>query len=364
MNTIRCRTRSLLAAVAVLVAPTAAGADSIVLNSTAVLDSHDTTVTLGEIAELTGPDAEALFAVVVRARAGSETCCEISIADVRKVLSTSGAHWGRINLNGRSTQVRWGGLEGAQPPTAMQAVTLGQRRPARSIQDRESKVPEVVAPTADEFLGENSIRGQLASFFTRQLDVDPHDLRMDIRGLENDMLTTARDGLRLVVQPQGNIDNEIVELVVRAYRGARVADSWTLRVGLAQRTQALVATRPIRLGGSLSDNEHIEAAERWLAPRVAAKVVDRSVFGACTAASRIPEGRVLLQDHLASPTVVHRGDQVKVRCLVGGLEVTIDAEARSPGAAGDMIELRKIGEREVFTAVVAGSGEAIVDLSR
>jgi hypothetical protein len=42
----------------------------------------------------------------------------------------------------------------------------------------------------------------------------------------------------------------------------------------------------------------------------------------------------------------------------------MQAEARTDGADGETIELRKVGEREVFTATVTGRAEAVIDLSR
>ncbi len=53
-----------------------------------------------------------------------------------------------------------------------------------------------------------------------------------------------------------------------------------------------------------------------------------------------------------------------VRCMVGGLVITLEAEARSDGAEGDVIELRKLGERDTFMGRAVGPGSATIDLSR
>ena len=60
--------------------------------------------------------------------------------------------------------------------------------------------------------------------------------------------------------------------------------------------------------------------------------------------------------------MIKRGDRVIVRCIVGGIVITLEAEARSDGAIGDDIELKKIGERESFIATVSGSRAAVLDL--
>jgi hypothetical protein len=53
-----------------------------------------------------------------------------------------------------------------------------------------------------------------------------------------------------------------------------------------------------------------------------------------------------------------------VRCLVGGVVISLEAEARTEGAKGDRIELRKLGERDTFMATATGPGAAVIDLSR
>lgn len=75
-------------------------------------------------------------------------------------------------------------------------------------------------------------------------------------------------------------------------------------------------------------------------------------------------GDVLRQKHIRRETLIRRGDLVIVRCLVGGIVISIHAEARADGAKGQTIEFRKLGERATFLAEVAGHAEAVVDLAR
>ena len=44
--------------------------------------------------------------------------------------------------------------------------------------------------------------------------------------------------------------------------------------------------------------------------------------------------------------------------------ITLQAEARTDGSAGDVIECRKRGERATFLATVSETGDAIIDLGR
>ena len=61
--------------------------------------------------------------------------------------------------------------------------------------------------------------------------------------------------------------------------------------------------------------------------------------------------------------LLDRGDQVVVRCLVGGAAISLKARAESAGGLGESIELRKGRERETFTAIVTGPGEALIDVT-
>ena len=82
-----------------------------------------------------------------------------------------------------------------------------------------------------------------------------------------------------------------------------------------------------------------------------------------TAASRLAPGNPIRSGTVAAPVVVKQGDDVFVRCLVGGLVISLKAEARADGAAGELVPMRKMNERSTFLARVTGPGEAVVDLS-
>ena len=63
-------------------------------------------------------------------------------------------------------------------------------------------------------------------------------------------------------------------------------------------------------------------------------------------------------------TVVRRGALMMVRCIVGAMELVIEAEARSEGAVGEPVELRKRGERDTFFATISAPNEAILDMRK
>ena len=75
-------------------------------------------------------------------------------------------------------------------------------------------------------------------------------------------------------------------------------------------------------------------------------------------------GDLINKKDVKSEILVNRGDRVIVRCVVGGVVISLEATARSNAAEGEKVELRKLGERDTFMATVTGPGAAIVDLSR
>jgi flagella basal body P-ring formation protein FlgA len=94
----------------------------------------------------------------------------------------------------------------------------------------------------------------------------------------------------------------------------------------------------------------------------ARQLAGAAALPATTAASSIAQGQILRRTDLCSPILVERGDIAMVRCVVGGLVISLKAEARADGARGQTIPFRKAREREDFLATVTGPAEAVVNL--
>jgi flagella basal body P-ring formation protein FlgA len=78
----------------------------------------------------------------------------------------------------------------------------------------------------------------------------------------------------------------------------------------------------------------------------------------------VKTGQPLKHKHVRRDVLISRGDRVIVRCLVGGVVISMEAEAKDDGAEGERIELRKLGERDTFFGTVTGRGAAIINMSR
>jgi flagella basal body P-ring formation protein FlgA len=72
----------------------------------------------------------------------------------------------------------------------------------------------------------------------------------------------------------------------------------------------------------------------------------------------VSPGRILLRTDLEAIPLVNPGDPVRLEVVDGDLAITLDAVARSGGAAGDKIRLEMPTSRKVIQGVVTGPGEA------
>jgi flagella basal body P-ring formation protein FlgA len=122
------------------------------------------------------------------------------------------------------------------------------------------------------------------------------------------------------------------------------------------------------LSRDLSRNETVVGADveqryQWMSPLQASLHCSAEHAIGRLAAKPLRAGTPLKTKHVRRETLVERGDRVNVRCLVGGVAIALQAEARSSGSEGDVIELRKPGERISFSATVVGRGEAVLNLN-
>lgn len=74
----------------------------------------------------------------------------------------------------------------------------------------------------------------------------------------------------------------------------------------------------------------------------------------------VAQGKVLVRTDLEAIPLVNAGDPVRLALVDGDLSITVDALARSSGAAGEKVRLEMPTTRRMVQAVVTGPGEARV----
>ena len=336
-----------------------AGADTITLKGSVRLPPGGSEVRLADIAELAGPDALRYADLVVGALTGGSDPLEIALTHVRQRLTEAGVHWGKVQLTGRRVIVRPPAPGASGPPMAMTPLAIDA---AGGSTPRAAALRRQTADAAT-LLDEGTVRGAVVRRIVKGLGVPAADLRLVFDAHDDELLATPLDGRRFEIQPLSSFTSDRLDLRIRTWSGGRVRDSRTVTVRPLVGVKAVILTREIARHQELLE-EDLTLQERWLTPSQADAVC--TLVGAVgrNAERRVKAGEVLKKSDLRREMIIERGDRVMVRCLVGGVVIALEAEARGDAAEGDQVELRKLGERETFMAVATGPGSAIVDLSR
>jgi flagella basal body P-ring formation protein FlgA len=332
--------------------------DEISLKGSVRLKDAAEAVRLADIAELTGPDAERFADTIIAEVPADTDALEITVRQVRRKLAEAGAHWGRIQLNGRTVIVRPAPPRSAAPPLTMTPVAVPPP------DEPERKGPPVPRhELAADLVELTTLRGTVARMFVDALGIPPQKLRLVFDDRSQALLDTDQDAMRFEIQPLGSPGADRVELAIRAWSEGLIEQRYSITVNPTIHTDVAVLRRDLARGEEIREDD-LEVEARWLAPSQAA-LMSNLVQGVGRVASmRLKAGDPLRTRHIKREHVIKRGDRVMVRCLVGGVVISLEAEARTEGAKGDRVELRKLGERDTFMATVTGPGAAVIDLSR
>lgn len=352
----------LIISVILIIAPAMAPAapargDSIHLLASIRLPAGAEAVRLADIAELEGAEAER-YADLVIAELNGEGVREISIRQVRQMLDEVGAHWGRINLNGRAVIIRPHRSPAASAPAAMNPVSLTTRR-GEAEGDRPADADDHPAAS---IINDATLRGAIARHVARGLEVDPQDLRLIFDLADGELLDRSDESCRFELKPESSLRSERITFTARLWSNHTVIQGTQIALRPMMRIRAAVLQRDLERDEMIDRGDFI-VAEQWLSPLQAALTCDPELVVGRLAERRLKAGDVLREKNVRRPTVIDRGDRVIVRCLVGGVVISLQAEACADGARGETIEFRKLGERDTFLATVTDGGEAVIDLS-
>jgi flagella basal body P-ring formation protein FlgA len=348
---------TLVTTIAMLLATATAHGDSITLRHSVRLHHHDAAITLGDIARLDGADARALADVVIATRQSTGEMVEIDLQQVRSALREAGANLARVDLSGRRVLVRPGSSAQTQAVQAMQSVSLDTHATTEPLAVEPDHYP------ASHLVNEPTVRGAVAQYITSNLRMNPEHVRLAFAETDGDILAQPLSDARFELQPVSSLASDRVRIVIRTWNEARMVDERTLTVRPTFHVPTATLKHQVPRG-ELITPDAITASAQWLPPSQAQLVMtDRDVLGK-RAARRLTEGTLLRSTDIERPIVVERGGRVTVRCLVGGVAISMTAEAREEGSVGDVITFRKLGEREEFAATITGPGEAVVDLRR
>lgn len=355
-------TATLLGAAIALCAD-AAFAGEINLRRAVRLADDAKTIRLKDIAEVKGDDAEPFADAVIRELDDRSKAVEITVRQVRQALSETDIHWGKVHLSGRSVVVRPPRDSAAEPPVAMQPISVsGQSDNSGSDGERPSRRDRTTLAASD-LAGQHTLAGEIARLVVEQLDRSPKNVRLVVNDRDLELLERSAKEQRFELRPMSNIRADRVEMAVRIWQDGRAVDQHSLTFRPQVRVDALTARRDIRRREPVGEID-VNQQSQWLSPIQADRVINADEAFGKIAQENIDEGDLLRAENLRGPTIVERGDRVIVRCLVGSTVISVEAEAREDGAMGESIEFRKVGERDTFSAEIVAAGEAVKDLKR
>lgn len=352
--------RIITAALASLGIVFAAGADTITLKGAARLSPGAAAVTLADVAELDGPDAQSLGKVEI-AKA-PQSAVEISVRDVRARLEQAGANWARINLSGRSVTVRPARAGDAAAPLAMSAASIDAKQTPPKAETKTPQ-PKLKEFPAGDLLNAGTLRGVIAGLITTNVSCETEDLRLGFDPGDEEFLNAPTTKARFEVEAQSDFTGDRIQLGIRVWEGERIRQTRTVNVWPTMRVRTSVLKNDVRCNQTISEGD-VEVSQEWLPPSQASQRASRVGAIGRIATKGLKAGDTLSESHLHRSVLVKRGDQVMVRCLVGGVAISLQAEAKADGGEGDTIEFRKPGDKQTFLAMVTARGEAVVDLKK
>jgi len=341
---------------ATCVAP--AAADSVRLKSSVRLKDRARVVHLSNVAELEGEEAQRFADLVVAEVGDTGKPIEISINEVRRRLHEAGAHRGRLNVSGRAVIVRPHAGNGAAAPDAMQSMAIGGAKSSRP-----ATVSTLLEMLASDLIGRETLGDRIARDLTRALGVAPDHLRLRFDRGDAALLDRPEAGRQYEIVPESSLTSDRVRITVRTWIDGSIAETRTITATPIVHGAVLVLRRDLARGDEIAAAD-LETRMQWLPPSQAGGPQRPEDIAGRLASRRLHRGDVVSEKHARRRTVVERGDRVIVRCLVGGVVITLKAAARADGARGDTIEFQKLGERSTFPATVVGPGEAVVKLGR
>jgi flagella basal body P-ring formation protein FlgA len=324
--------------------------DDIVMKGSVRLATEATAVRLGDIARLTGPDAEALADVVVAERDDASDVLEIDVRDVRQRLDAAGAHWGRVHLNGRRTIVRPRRVIAA--PAQVVAPDLPRAEPTREVE-----------ATAADLVDDHTLQGAVAHFMAERLQIDPANLRLSYPRSDAALLGADLAEQRFEIQPMTSLHSDRVELRVRLWKGDHVERTEIVRLRPSIQCAVSRMINDVPRNGELTRSD-VETVKTWLAPSAAKRVAPAGHIVGRIAVARLRVGETVRTNDLRLDFVISKGDVVEVRRAVGAHVIRLKAEALSDAAIGETIEFRRLGRRnrrdqQTFSARADGPGSAV-----
>lgn len=301
-------------------------------------------ITVGDVADVEGEDAETIVGVVVERDPPSRSF-DINVKGVRAALDAAKAvRWGKTTLRGATCSVT---LTGEEPS--------GPRK-------KDADDAERPHPAAVRLDGPETVRTHVVTSLARMYAVGTDDLRLLFDDRDKELLDTPAANRRVDIQPTNTATASTrVGLRTYVFSGDRLVIQRTISVEVLVRRTVLTAVASIPRGHEI-DPSDFTASEQWHAPSAAVPCTAEQAVGAVVKA-RINAGQVIAEASIEAPIVVKKGDIVEVHCLAGAVHLkAARARALAAGRDGEIVSFQLEGSKHSFKARMSGRGTAVLVL--
>ena len=355
------RPRHILLTAALLVTATVTiGADRVRVARRA--EVTEGTVLLRDIATLHGPEAEALGDLVVANFDERAAELSITVKSVRALLTKRRVNWARLTLGGHSrcqVQLIAPAVEPAKARKRSDAEAPKRPPPGRPE-------PQDAAPTAQalpnpavpiELDTAVSLEQQVVRVIERYVGGDPANLVVQFS--DSDRRELARSALtdRYLIEPLGSASPGRMPILIRRWQGEKLLSPMHVRADVARRRLALVATTDLRRGHAVTRHDVTVAEILARNPHGTPLAETRAVVGKVLTGN-LRRGAALYPSHVRSPLLVHKRETITVSSRCGGVEIVTHARAMEDGERGQLIRVRRLGQRQDVTVRVTARQRA------
>ncbi len=340
--------RRFVAFFTILLAHATASADSIRLLEEAVVAGDQ--VVLHQVAALDGPASEAFGDLVVGALRAKQSRTTITLGALRARLTDRGANWGRLSLRGfsRCRVVRVEPVISTPAPAATSEPGLAVANPTATV---DANAPQ-------------SLQGHAIAFLASFARAPQRELRIQFAERDKEILAAGVWSDRVAFEPLSRSALGRVPLIVRRFRGGRLAETHRITAQVERRVHAVVARRGIGQRAVIEppDVELKHVYVRRARPEPCTRLEE--VVGHM-AVSVLRSGTIVCRDHVRPLRLVRRGDTVTVHCAVGGLLIKTFGRAMADGSDGQFIQVRNEhpGSKQSYRARVSGPRHVTLDLN-
>lgn len=302
--------------------------------------AHDSTLTIGHVARVTGPRAEIIGAIRLH-----NTSSRVGLGDIRSAIVNEipGMDWGSVVLRGSACNLVNISNEPALAP---------------STDPRIAQEDRVVWKTAG-MVDPNRLIGRIAHEMCALADMPTERVRIGYDA--KDMVILDTSTLGRIVQIQCSSLSDKTQMRVRIYAGERTILDREIRVLVELRAPVARTNKALRPRHNLSLAD-FTVREEWYRPSLTVARSDELVDTELR--TGLGAGAVVRTADVKPARVIERGDTINVRCISGTVVVEVRARALSDAQANEHLELETLEPerslRRRLHAVAQGRGKAVI----